>query len=60
MPNGDYKSITVSDYVYSRFNVKYHKVKSEMQMQGITSFSGFITFHLAKILELDRKKESGE
>lgn len=43
MPKAGFKTITVSDYVYDTFFGVYKKNKRELAMNGIFSFSGYIT-----------------
>lgn len=43
MPKAGFKTITVSDYVYDTFFAVYKKNKRELAMNGIFSFSGYIT-----------------
>jgi len=43
MPKPGFKSITVSEAVYNKFFQTFKKSKNSLEMQGITSFSGYIT-----------------
>jgi len=56
MPGEGFKSITVSDSVYDNFFKLWQKQKDEMNMKGVTSFSGFVTHKLSILL----KKENDQ
>ena len=43
MPKAGFKSITVSDYVYNRFFGTYERTRKDLELKGITSFSGYLT-----------------
>jgi predicted CopG family antitoxin len=43
MPKAGFKSITVSDNVYNRFFETYVRTRRELELKGITSFSGYLT-----------------
>ncbi|MFQ5920520.1 MAG: hypothetical protein ACE5JV_00710 [Nitrososphaerales archaeon] len=43
MPKSGFKSITVSEYVYKKFFDVYEKSRKDLEMRGITSFSGYLT-----------------
>jgi hypothetical protein len=43
MPKPGFKSITVSDYVYRKFFEVYEKSRRDLELKGITSFSGYLT-----------------
>ncbi len=43
MPRAGFKSITVSDNVYNRFFGTYERTRSDLELKGITSFSGYLT-----------------
>ena len=49
MPKLGHKSITVPKSVYDHYEKIYQKKKKELGLQGITSFSGYITSQLNKI-----------
>lgn len=52
MPKEGYKSITVKAEVYDYYYAEWLKVKKEYTVKkGITSFSSFITYILAKIMD---------
>lgn len=55
MPGEGFKSITVSETVYDNFHAKYEKVKEEIKMRGIFSFSAFVTFKLNEILTKEKE-----
>jgi hypothetical protein len=43
MPKVGFKSITVSEKVYKKFYDVYERSKNELELKGITSFSGYLT-----------------
>lgn len=43
MPESGFKSITVSELVYKRFFDVYTQIKKQLELKGITSFSGYVT-----------------
>ena len=43
MPKPGFKSITVSENVYNKFFKIYEKTKNNLELKGITSFSGYLT-----------------
>ncbi len=43
MPKPGFKSITVSENVYNKFFKVYEKRKNDLELKGITSFSGYLT-----------------
>ncbi|HZE79235.1 MAG TPA: hypothetical protein VE089_11875 [Nitrososphaeraceae archaeon] len=43
MPKPGFKSITVSENVYNRFFEIYEKNRKDLELRGITSFSGYFT-----------------
>jgi hypothetical protein len=45
-----FKSITVSEYVYSRFFEFYEKNRKGFEVKGITSFSGYLTSMMDEIM----------
>jgi hypothetical protein len=56
MPKKGYKSITVKEEVYNYFYNEWLKVKNEYAIKrGIRSFSGYVTFRLAELLEKEKK-----
>ena len=57
-PKKGYKSITVKAEVYDYFFKEYLKVKKEYAInKGIRSFSAYITYRLAELLNEDKKKK---
>ena len=53
MPKAGFKSITVSEEVYNRFNDVYRKNKQDLAMKGINSFAGYITFMMEDLMQKD-------
>ncbi len=43
MPKPGFKSITVSQNVYNKFFHIYERKKNDLELKGITSFSGYLT-----------------
>jgi hypothetical protein len=43
MPKAGFKSITVSDNVYNRLFGTYERTRRNLELRGITSFSGYLT-----------------
>lgn len=56
MPKNGFRSITVSGTVYENFFKLWVKQKNKMNMQGVTSFSGFVTHELSIILKKQNEK----
>lgn len=54
MPKAGFKSITVSESVYDRFNEVYQASKQELLMKGVNSFSGYVTFMLEELMAKDK------
>jgi hypothetical protein len=50
MPKAGFKSITVSDYVYNRFFGTYERTRRDLELKGITSFSGYLTSMMEEIM----------
>lgn len=54
MPKGGFKSITISDTVYDRFNDSYQQKKNDLALKGIRSLSGYVSHMLEeRMLEDD-------
>ena len=55
-PKKGYKSITVKTEVYDYFFTEWLKVKDEYAIKkGIHSFSAYITYRLAQLINEDKK-----
>jgi hypothetical protein len=55
-PKKGYKSITVKAEVYDYFFNEWLKVKEEYAInRGIRSFSAYVTYRLAKLINEDKK-----
>lgn len=54
MPKIGYKSITIPQSVYDTFQTFYEKQKEPLKLQGIFSFTAFITFKLYKLLKSEK------
>ena len=52
MPKAGFKSVTFSETIYEKLHVDYEKKKSQLQMKGINSFSGYVTSILIKEMEI--------
>jgi hypothetical protein len=48
MPKPGYKSITVSEHVYKHSFKVYEKNGKGLEIKGIRSFSGYLSFQLLK------------
>lgn len=46
MPKPGFKSITVSDSVYDRFQNAYQKSREDLSRKGVKSFSGYVSYML--------------
>jgi hypothetical protein len=56
-PKKGYKSITVKTEIYDYFFQEWLKVKEEYTIsKGIRSFSGYVTYRLAKLMNEDKKR----
>ncbi|MEE9563403.1 MAG: hypothetical protein V3V69_00550 [Nitrosopumilaceae archaeon] len=54
MPKEGFKSITVSEVVYSKFFDVYQKNKEDLLMKGVNSFSGYVTYMLEEMMQKDK------
>ena len=43
MPKPGYKSITVKEHIYNKYEESYNNQKKQLERKGISSFSGYIT-----------------
>jgi hypothetical protein len=50
MPKPGYKSITVSENVYNKLFGVYERSKRELELKGITSFSGYLTSMMEEMM----------
>ena len=50
MPKPGYKSITVSENIYNKFFGVYERSKRELELKGITSFSGYLTSMMEEMM----------
>jgi len=48
LPKDGWRSITFDDDIYNHYFDKYKKHKKNLKLQGITTFSGYITYLLSK------------
>lgn len=56
MPREGYKSITVKQDVYDFLMTEYKRRKKEWLVRnGISSFSGYVTFRLNELMQLDKQ-----
>ena len=53
MPKAGFKSITVSEIVYDKFQDVYQKNKQDLAMKGVNSFSGYVTYMLEEMMQKD-------
>ena len=54
MPKAGFKSITVSENVYDKFQEVYQKNKEILAMKGVNSFSGYVTYMLEEMMQKDK------
>ncbi|EPA04554.1 hypothetical protein [Candidatus Nitrosarchaeum limnium] len=54
MPKAGFKSITVSETVYDKFQDVYQKNKDSLAMKGVNSFSGYVTYMLEEMMQKDK------
>jgi hypothetical protein len=54
LPKEGFKSITVSEVVYSKFFDVYQKNKEALLMKGVNSFSGYVTYMLEEMMQKDK------
>ena len=54
MPKPGFKSLTLSEAVYDKFNQTYQKNKGELTMKGVNSFSGYVTYLLEDVMKKDK------
>ena len=53
MPKPGFKSLTLSEAVYDKFNQTYQKNKGELTLKGVNSFSGYVTYLLEDVMKKD-------
>jgi hypothetical protein len=59
MPKKGFKSITVKSEVYEYFFNEWLKVKEEYAIKkGIRSFSAYVTYILAQLINEEKKRKS--
>jgi hypothetical protein len=54
MPKTGFKSITVSETVYDKFEQTYRNAKDDLKMKGVNSFSGYVTYMLEEMMAKDK------
>ena len=54
MPKPGFKSITISEAVYDKFNQTYQNNKDELTMKGVNSFAGYVTYLLEDVMKKDK------
>ena len=54
MPKAGFKSITVSETVYDKFEQTYQNAKEDLKMKGVNSFSGYVTYMLEEMMAKDK------
>ena len=50
MPKAGFKSITVSETVYDKFQEVYQSSKTDLAMKGVNSFSGYVTYMMEEMM----------
>lgn len=59
MPKKGYKSITVKAEVYDYFYREWLRIEEEYAIKkGIRSFSGYVTYRLALLMNEDKKEKA--
>jgi predicted CopG family antitoxin len=59
LPREGYKSITVPDDVYNYYRKFWEKDRERYRLQGVRSFSGFVSKLLNELIEIrEREKET--
>ena len=53
MPKEGFKSITVSDYIYDRFQEVYNGSKEALATKGVRSLSGYVSYMLEEAMNRD-------
>ena len=53
MPKEGFKSITVSDYIYDRFQEVYNGNKEALATKGVRSLSGYVSYMLEEAMNRD-------
>ncbi len=53
MPKEGFKSITVSDYIYDRFQEVYNGNKETLATKGVRSLSGYVSYMLEEAMNRD-------
>ena len=54
MPKPGFKTVTLSEAVYDKFNQTYQKNKGELTLKGVNSFSGYVTYLLEDVMKKDK------
>ena len=54
MPKPGFKSITISEAVYDKFDQTYQKNRDELTMKGVNSFAGYVTYLLEDVMKKDK------
>ena len=54
MPKTGFKSFTISEVVYDKFNQVYQKNKDDLTMKGVNSFAGYVTYLLEDVMKKDK------
>ena len=54
LPKAGFKSITVAETVYDKFQDVYQKNKDNLAMKGVNSFSGYVTYMLEEMMQKDK------
>ena len=53
MPKAGFKSITVSETIYDRFQEIYQENKERLARKGVNSLAGYVTYMLEEMMEKD-------
>jgi hypothetical protein len=56
MPRKGFKTITVKENVYDYFFKEWQERRQELEVKGIRSFSGYISYRLSQLIEQEKKQ----
>ena len=56
MPRKGFKTITVKENVYNYFFNEWKERRQELEVKGIRSFSGYISYRLSQLIEQEKKQ----
>ena len=59
LPRKGYRSITVPDDVFEYFKAWWEKEKESYRIQGVGSFSGYVSRKLKELMEQEKTRSGG-